>query len=175
MFFSRQRLKTVHKWLKFDIRIWKLIIQHIFLCDLPVDCEFQMFYVSFDSFYFREETNTVQIAKMACAVYRYGGRVKITVRKWFVRFRRGNWVWKTEKVLVGLLYLIITKSKRCSISYDMEHWRNMFGCLTEKNNGPHFYLQFSVQTPQIHLFFKRIITADEHEIVYNNVERRRPC
>lgn len=124
-----------------------------------------MLFVSFDSFYFPEE-------KKHCSNSKNGMCDMVAdLRLLFV----------SEPLRFGS----VQKGKFASGRLDNNKIKTLLkiilnGILKEhvwlrhgKNNGLHFYLQFSVQTPQIHLFFKRIITGDENGFICNNVERRR--
>jgi len=60
-------------------------------------------------FYFWKGKNVAQIAKKICIVYGDSAVAESTVRKWFTRFRNGNFDWE-ENVPAGLQLLMMIKS-----------------------------------------------------------------
>lgn len=155
-------------------------------------------------FYFRRGRKAVQTAKKICAVYGDCAIAKrSTVRKWFARFRSGNFDLEdrersgrpavvdddqietliknnpghSTRDIAEVLHIshmsVVRHLKTLGYVNRYDVW--VPHNLTEKNLIDRISICYSLlKRNRNNPFLKRTITGDEKWIVYNNVERKRP-
>lgn len=153
-------------------------------------------------FYFRKGENTTQATKEICAVYGEGALAERTVRKWFAKFRAGDFNVKDQErsgrpsstdddQLKTLLdnnprYTVRDLAEILKISKTTVHehlvklkYVNRYDVwvphnLTEKNLIDRISICDLLYKRNENVpFLKQIVTGDEKWVIYNNVERKR--
>lgn len=152
-------------------------------------------------FYFRKSKNAVQATKKICNIYGDNAVAESTVRKWFARFKNGDFNLEDQERLgrpsiVDDQIATLIENNPCHTTRDIAEilyishmnavrhleilgYVNRYDVwvphnLMEKNLMDRISISNSLlKRNENDPFFKRTITGDEKWIVYNNVERKR--
>ncbi|XP_076765043.1 histone-lysine N-methyltransferase SETMAR-like [Xylocopa sonorina] len=131
-------------------------------------------------FFFRKGKNATQAANKICAVYGEDAVAERTMRKWFPRFKAGNFDLEDQErpgrpstTDEDMIKTEIENNPCSTLPWLCKPSRCMGSTLIngEKSVGPHLHLRLALQeqTP----FLKQLVTGNEKWIIYKNAQPKR--